>query len=47
MRISKLLTDYSIALFILCSVGFVLPRLLPGDPFLAIYGEEAALSMTP
>ena len=47
MRISKLLTDYSIALFILCSLGFVLPRLLPGDPFLAIYGEEAALSMTP
>ena len=47
MRVSKLLADYLIALFILCSLGFVLPRLLPGDPFLAIYGEEAALTMTP
>ncbi len=47
MRVSKLLADYLIALFILCSLGFVLPRLLPGDPFLAIYGEEALLQMTP
>ena len=46
MRISRLLIDYAIALFILCSLGFVLPRLLPGDPFLAIYGEEAVLMMT-
>lgn len=47
MRAAKLLTDYVIAIFILCSLGFVLPRLLPGDPFLAIYGEEAAIQMTP
>ena len=47
MRSSRLLKDYTIAFFLLCSLGFVLPRLLPGDPFLAIYGEEAALSMTP
>ncbi|HWR28297.1 MAG TPA: ABC transporter permease [Negativicutes bacterium] len=47
MRVARLLMDYAIAFFILCSLGFVLPRLLPGDPFLAIYGEEAALSMTP
>ena len=47
MRISRLLSDYAIAFFLLCSLGFALPRLLPGDPFLAIYGEEAALTMTP
>jgi len=47
LRISRLLTDYAIAFLLLSSLGFVLPRLLPGDPFLAIYGEEAALSMTP
>ena len=46
MRSSKWLIDYVIALMILCSLGFVLPRLLPGDPFLAIYGEEASLQMT-
>lgn len=47
MRKYRLLADYMVAIFILCSLGFFLPRMLPGDPFLAIYGEEAALSMTP
>lgn len=47
MRVRRLLTDYGIAFVFLASLGFILPRLLPGDPFLAIYGEEAALSMTP
>ena len=47
MRVAKLVTDYMTALLVLCSLGFVLPRLLPGDPFLAIYGDEAALMMTP
>ena len=46
MRVRRLLMDYGIAFVFLASLGFVLPRLLPGDPFLAIYGEEAALSMT-
>ena len=46
MRVHRLLMDYGIAFVFLASLGFVLPRLLPGDPFLAIYGEEAALSMT-
>ena len=47
MRVRRLLTDYGIAFVFLASLGVILPRLLPGDPFLAIYGEEAALSMTP
>ncbi len=47
MRIRRLTVDYGTALLILCSLGFILPRLLPGDPFLAIYGEEALLNMTP
>lgn len=46
-RFGRLTVDYGLALFILCTLGFVLPRLLPGDPFLAIYGEEALLHMTP
>lgn len=47
MRSSRLFVDYAIAFSFLCSLSFLLPRLLPGDPFLAIYGEEAALSITP
>ena len=46
MGIPRLIIDYGIAFFLLSSLGFVLPRLLPGDPFLAIYGDEAALTMT-
>ena len=43
----RLAADYLLALGFLCSLGFVLPRLLPGDPLLAIYGEEALIHMTP
>lgn len=44
---SRIAADYLLALGFLCSLGFVLPRLLPGDPLLAIYGEEALIHMTP
>ena len=47
MRFSRLSIDYAIAFAFLCSMSFLLPRLLPGDPFLAIYGEEASLNITP
>jgi peptide/nickel transport system permease protein len=41
------LADYAIAFVIILSLNFLLPRLLPGDPMLAIYGQEALLAMTP
>lgn len=44
---SKQITDYAIALIIILCLNFFLPRLLPGDPLAAIYGEEALVSMTP
>jgi peptide/nickel transport system permease protein len=41
----KLVTVLS-ALIFLIVLNFILPRLLPGDPLLAIYGEEASLSLS-
>lgn len=41
------LTSYLMAVFVIVTLNFTLPRLLPGDPLLAIYGEEALLVMTP
>lgn len=41
----KLLT-YLAAFFIIIVLNFLLPRLIPGDPFMAIYGEEAALTLS-
>jgi len=38
--------NYSIAFFIILLLNFLLPRLMPGDPLMAIYGEETLLSMT-
>ena len=32
---------YLIALFVIVSLGFILPRLMPGDPLMNIVGEEA------
>jgi peptide/nickel transport system permease protein len=43
----RLLIDYLLAIVFLCFLGFILPRLLPGDPFLAIYGEEALINIPP
>lgn len=41
-----LLTNYFIALFIILSLNFALPRLLPGDPLTAIYGADVHVQMT-
>jgi peptide/nickel transport system permease protein len=46
MKWHKGLTGYGIALILIITLNFVLPRLLPGDPLLAIYGEEALLTMS-
>ncbi|KUK36764.1 MAG: Glutathione ABC transport system permease protein GsiC [Thermacetogenium phaeum] len=39
--------SYLIAFFLIITINFVLPRLMPGDPLMAIYGEEALIAMTP
>jgi peptide/nickel transport system permease protein len=41
------LPTYAAALLIILSMNFFLPRMMPGDPLLAIYGEEAFVVMTP
>jgi len=38
---------YIAALLIILGVNFILPRMMPGDPLMAIYGEEALVAMTP
>ncbi len=35
------------ALLIILGINFILPRMMPGDPMMAIYGEEALVAMTP
>jgi len=39
--------DYIAAFIIILSINFALPRLMPGDPINAIYGDEANIAMTP
>jgi len=39
--------NYLIALAAIFSLNFILPRLMPGDPLHAIYGDEALVAMTP
>ncbi len=39
--------SYGIALLVILTLNFVLPRLMPGDPLQAIYGDEALIAMTP
>jgi peptide/nickel transport system permease protein len=41
------LITYVIALLIILTVNFFLPRTMPGDPLMAIYGDEALVQMTP
>lgn len=41
------LTTYSIAFLIILALNFFLPRMMPGDPLMAIYGDEALVAMTP
>lgn len=38
---------YAIAFVFILMVNFLLPRMMPGDPLMAIYGNEALVSMTP
>jgi len=44
---SSWLLNYFLALAFIVLLNFVLPRMMPGDPFLAIYGDEALVSMSP
>jgi peptide/nickel transport system permease protein len=41
------LVTYIVALLIILTLNFFLPRLMPGDPLMAIYGDEALVQMTP
>jgi len=38
--------NYIIAFFIIITLNFVIPRLLPGDPLSAIYGDEVLLNLS-
>lgn len=38
---------YAIALLFILVLNFLLPRMMPGDPLMAIYGDEALVAMTP
>lgn len=46
MNTQKRLLSYVIALILIVSLNFMLPRFLPGDPLLAIYGEEALVHLS-
>ena len=41
------LVTYSIAFIFILVLNFLLPRMMPGDPLMAIYGDEALIAMTP
>jgi len=41
------LITYAIAFLFILALNFLLPRMMPGDPFQAIYGNEALVAMTP
>jgi peptide/nickel transport system permease protein len=43
----KSIPTYGAALVIILGLNFFIPRMMPGDPLLAIYGEEALVVMTP
>jgi peptide/nickel transport system permease protein len=47
LRRGALFSNHLIAFAIILTLNFVLPRMMPGDPLQAIYGEEALLAMTP
>jgi peptide/nickel transport system permease protein len=40
------IATYGIAFVIILVLNFLLPRMMAGDPFTAIYGDEAMLAMT-
>jgi peptide/nickel transport system permease protein len=39
--------SYIIALLAIFALNFILPRMMPGNPLQAIYGDEALVAMTP
>jgi len=41
------LVTYLIAFLFILSLNFILPRMMPGNPLTAIYGDEALIAMTP
>lgn len=41
------LVTYLVALLVILTLNFFLPRTMPGDPLMAIYGDEALVQMTP
>ncbi|MCD6358432.1 MAG: ABC transporter permease [Dehalococcoidia bacterium] len=41
------MATYGIALVFILALNFLLPRMMPGDPLMAIYGEDALIQMTP
>ncbi len=41
------LITYGIAFLIIIALNFLMPRMMPGDPLMAIYGDEALVAMTP
>jgi peptide/nickel transport system permease protein len=41
------LVTYFIAFLFILTLNFLLPRMMPGDPLMAIYGDEALIVMTP
>ena len=41
------LTTYVVAFLVILALNFFLPRMMPGDPLTAIYGDEALVAMTP
>jgi peptide/nickel transport system permease protein len=47
MSIKRNLITYGIAFLIILLLNFILPRMMPGDPLMAIYGDEALVAMTP
>lgn len=43
---SKLL-NYALAFFLILTLNFLLPRMMPGDPLMAIHGGEMLVELTP
>jgi peptide/nickel transport system permease protein len=41
------LATYGITFLFILALNFILPRMMPGDPLMAIYGDEAMIAMTP
>ena len=47
MLSKRSLVTYAIAFLFILVLNFLLPRMMPGDPLMAIYGDEALIAMTP